>query len=65
MKNATLDNNTECQFSAWNPGIESQIPSAYRHLETIYRPENVFTSREEVDELTRETGLSHEELVTF
>ena len=65
MKNATLDNNSETQFSAWNPGIESQIPSAYRQLETIYRPENVFTSREQVDELTRETGLSHEELVAF
>ena len=65
MKNTTLDNNTECQFSAWNPGIESQIPDGYLQLETIYRPENVFTTREEVDELAGETGLGHEELVTF
>ena len=41
-------------FSAWNPGIESEVPSEYRNLETIYDPGNVFGSYEEVEELARE-----------
>ena len=51
--------------SAWSPGIESEIPPAYRELETIYDPANVFTSLEEVNELAAETGLSPEELISF
>jgi hypothetical protein len=51
--------------SAWNPGLESDIPPAYRKLETIYRPENVTTSLDEVAELLALTGLSAEELVVF
>ncbi|MDH3219867.1 MAG: hypothetical protein OEO19_10065, partial [Gammaproteobacteria bacterium] len=53
------------QWSAWNPGIESEIPPAYRELETIYDPANVFTRLEEVNELAVETGLSPEELIAF
>ncbi len=56
---------SQTQYSAWNPGIESEIPSAYRDLETIYNPENVFTRLSEVYELAAETGLSPEELVSF
>jgi len=52
-------------FSAWNPGIESTIPDKYQHLETIYRPENVVTGLEDINELAGETGLNHEELVHF
>jgi len=52
-------------YSAWNPGIETEIPQAYRSLETIYDPALVFTSVEEVDELSRETGLLPVELVCF
>lgn len=52
-------------FSPWNPGIESEIPSAYRELETIYDPANVFTTLEEVNELGTETGLSALELISF
>ncbi len=51
--------------SAWNPGIESEIPAEYRELETICDPGNVFTTLAEVNELASETGLSPEELVTF
>lgn len=51
--------------SAWNPGIESEIPPALRELETIYDPANVFTSLAEVNELATETGLSPEELTSF
>ena len=52
-------------YSAWNPGIESEIPPEYRNLETIYNPENVFTTLDEVNELAAETGLSPEELIGF
>ena len=52
-------------FSAWQPGIESEIPLPYRELETIYNPENVFTSLQEITDLAVETGLSPEELISF
>ncbi len=52
-------------FSAWNPGIESEIPLAYRELETIYDPDNVFTSLAEIDQLVADTGLSAMELISF
>ena len=51
--------------SAWNPGIESEIPTEFRELETIYSPGNVFTRLDEVNELAAETGLSPEELICF
>ncbi len=57
MKNA--------QYSAWNPGIETQIPQELRELETIYHPANVSSSIDEVNQLALETGLSPEELVVF
>jgi hypothetical protein len=53
------------QFSAWNPGIESEIPKAYRELETIYNAANVFTQLDEVNQLAVETGLSPQELIAF
>jgi hypothetical protein len=52
-------------YSAWNPGIESEIPPAYRELETIYNPANVFTTLNEVNDLAAETGISPEELISF
>ena len=57
MKNA--------QYSAWNPGIETQIPYGLRELETIYHPANVSSSIDEINQLALETGLSPEELVVF
>jgi len=53
------------QCSAWDPGLESNIPPDYRKLETIYRPENVSTRIEDVDEISAQTGLSPQELVLF
>jgi hypothetical protein len=53
------------QYSAWNPGIESEIPAEYRELETIYDPANVFTTINQVNELATETGLAAEELISF
>lgn len=51
--------------SAWNPGLESEIPRAFRTLETIYRPENVTSCIADIDEISGETGLDPVELVVF
>lgn len=51
--------------SAWNPGVESEIPAEFRQLETIYSEENVFTSLDEVNQLVAETGLNALELICF
>ena len=48
-----------------NPGIQSQLPSRLQPLATIYRPENVFRSYEQVRELRDLTGLEFDELVVF
>src|SRR5271168_1843398 len=50
---------------AWNPGILSQVPKELRHLSTIFRPENVFTSVAAATELQGLTGFSPSELVAF
>jgi len=52
-------------YSAWDPGIVSEIPTAYRELETIYNPANVFTRLDDVNQQATETGLSPVELVGF
>ena len=49
----------------WNPGIQSQVPRELRHLSTIFRPENVFTSIAAVTEMQGLTGFSPSELVAF
>jgi hypothetical protein len=49
----------------WNPGIRSQVPRELRHLATIFRPENVFTSLAAVTEMQGLTGFSPSELVAF
>ncbi len=53
------------KHSAWNPGLDTDVPPSCKGLETIYRPENVTTSIADVDEISAMTGLSHEELVIF
>lgn len=53
----------EC--SAWNPGLELDLPPAFCKLETIYRPENVTTRFEDINEIATQTGLSPMELVAF
>ncbi len=53
------------EFGPWNPGIVSQVPRPLRHLCTIYRPENVFTSLAQADEMHDLTGLEKSALVTF
>jgi hypothetical protein len=49
----------------WNPGIQSQVPKELRHLSTIFRPENVYTSMAAVSEMQGLTGFSASELVAF
>jgi hypothetical protein len=55
----------DAQFGPWNPGIQSQIPAHLRHHCTIFRPENVFTSLANAEEMRDLTGLEFTELVTF
>jgi hypothetical protein len=53
------------EFGPWNPGIYSQVPKDLRHLATIFRPENVFTSVAAASELRGLTGFNLSELVVF
>ncbi len=53
------------KFGPWNPGIESEVPKDLRHLSTIFRAENVFTSLAAAGELRGLTGFNLSELVVF
>jgi hypothetical protein len=53
------------QFGPWNPGVRSEIPRELRHLCTIFRPENTFTTLDDVAEMHDLTGLETSELVAF
>jgi hypothetical protein len=53
------------EFGPWNPGIQSQMPMDLRHLATIFRAENVFTSIAAASELRGLTGFNLSELVVF
>jgi len=50
---------------AWHPGLDSEIPRALAPLATIFRPENAFTSYDQVHELAHLTGLAVEELAVL
>ena len=56
---------TPGEFGPWNPGIRSQVPRDLLHLATIFRPENVFTSVADAEELRDLTGFELSDLVTF
>jgi hypothetical protein len=56
---------TSFEHSAWNPGIETEIPAGYKNQETVYLPDNTATALDEILELAQMTGLSHEELIHF
>ena len=53
------------QYSAWNPGLESELPRAYLPLSTMFRPENVSTSVAKAHELSDYCGLPVQDLVAF
>jgi hypothetical protein len=73
MANVVSNDEPQCMNSAagtpghgpWNPGIQSQIPRELRHLSTINRPENVFTSIAAVTDMQGLTGFSPCDLVAF
>ena len=52
-------------FGPWNPGIESPVPEHLRHLCTIFRAENSFTSAAKARELHGVSGLELSELAAF
>src|ERR1700757_2137083 len=58
-------NLTSPECSAWNPGLESQLPRAYLPLSTIFRADNVSTGVARAYELSDFCGLPAEELVAF
>jgi thymidylate kinase len=51
--------------SAWNPGVESWIPTDFRALETIFSPECVAITLEEISQAADLTGLPAEELTVY
>lgn len=53
------------KYTAWNPGLESNLPREYLDQETIFRSNNVSTGYDYVAEVTKLTGLDSEELVVF
>ncbi|TFH85954.1 hypothetical protein EQG41_14030 [Billgrantia azerbaijanica] len=54
-----------CEFSAWNPGLEADLPGRYKALETIHHTANVYSRLDDIPELRALTGLAEEELVAF
>jgi len=55
----------DTHFDPWNPGLESRIPSHLRHLSTLFRDENVFTSLARAEELHDLTGMALADLVAL
>jgi hypothetical protein len=53
------------EYSAWNPGLQSQLPREYLPLSTIFCAENVETSVAKAYELSDFCGLPADELVAF
>ena len=50
---------------AWNPEINSTLPSKYLPLSSMFQPQNVFTSPETANELSDFTGLPIQQLICF
>ena len=55
----------EPEYGPWHPGISSELPARLLPLATIFRPEHVFTTLDQLRELHDLTGLAHEELAVF
>jgi hypothetical protein len=61
-----MDNTSPSEkYSAWSPGLQSQLPREYLPLSTIFRAENVATDVAKAQELSDFCGLPAEELVAF
>jgi hypothetical protein len=53
------------EYSAWNPGLESELPRDLLPLSTMFRPENVSTGIAKAHELSDYCGLPLYDLVAF
>lgn len=51
--------------SAWNPGLDSELPRAYLPLATVFRADNVSTGLATARELADYCGLPMQEIVAF
>jgi hypothetical protein len=49
----------------WNPGLKSQVPKEWRELETIFRPENNYSTLAAAEERRGLTGFGLSELAVF
>ncbi len=56
---------SEAHFDAWNPGVDSTIPTRLMPLVTLFRPENSSVGYGEARELADICGLKPQELVAF
>lgn len=56
---------SDAEYGPWNPGIVSPVPRHLRHLKTLFRPENVFTSVRDAEELADLTGMALPGVVAF
>ncbi|MEM7427446.1 MAG: hypothetical protein AAF441_15230 [Pseudomonadota bacterium] len=65
MGKASEDAGAEILEGPWNPGLNSSIPRRFLHLSTMFRPENVFTSLAEAEDLSDFTGIAPKDLVVF
>lgn len=52
-------------LSAWKPGIRSVLPRAFMPMVSMFHPENMRISFEELNERADFTGLEREELAVF
>jgi len=59
------DQTAAASYSAWYPGLESDLPREYLPLATVFRAENVSTSVAKAYELSDYCGLPAHELVAF
>ena len=62
---AVASNTVENPPGAWNPGLKSQIPKEWRELETIFRPENNYSTLAAAEELRGLTGFGLSDLAIF
>jgi hypothetical protein len=62
---AIASNAVENPPGPWNPGLKSQVPKEWRELETIFRPENNYSTLAAAEELRGLTGFGLSELAVF
>lgn len=55
----------ENRFTAWNPGLTSELPSKLLHQATLYRAENSDIGYDEAKQAADFCGLKPEEMIAF